>query len=359
MTEVFFIGLGSTQREAVEKLEHELEKHKTTLSQAFIGQVPKVLLGQDDEHLLRKLLPPQSSRFHGKATCHDGTRQSIIRTVDLWTNGTPTRGNADTSQASAIPESSRLFWLYGVAGCGKSTVAASVCAQLAWTHRLAGSFFCKRDEDERRDGVRLFWAIAFYLAQINTAYREKLLDCLRKHETLLDYDIITQVDRLLINPLRDADHNHESQPPAIIVIDALDECNDVESVARHLVYILMVASSLRLIITSRDLPEIRVSLAPLGSLKKQHDLFEDDARKDIAVYLRSQFLPNKSLAELNGHVTEKEIAALAAKSEGLFIWMYTVVRFIANMGVGKLLQFKRLLKLDGAVEAESALDTIY
>ena len=107
----------------------------------------------------------------------------------------------------------------------------------------------------------MLWAIAFYLAQINPVYKERLLNCLRKAETLLDYDISTQADRLLIEPLTGIDYS-KSQPPAIIVIDALDECNDVESVAEHLVRVIMKAtSSLRLVITSRDLPEIQVMLA--------------------------------------------------------------------------------------------------
>ena len=380
--------MASPRREAIIELEEELERHKIAISQAFLVEVRSSIADvQDDvnnmkegvstiqvdvsaiqrdvltsrrndeeernKQLLDKLLPPADSRFYGKPACLEGTRRSILDPIDVWVRDTSTPNNDDNSGARTVP--SRLFWLHGVAGCGKSTIAASVCQKLG--SRLTGSFFCKRDQDERRDGVRLFWAIAFYLAQVNAPYRDQLLIPLGEADALLDLDLDTQVSRILIQPLTDAGNNISSS--ALIVIDALDECSDSERVTQNLTRVLENAPWARFIMTSRDLPEIRDTLALLGKLKEQHDLFQYDAREDIGVYLRAQFLPRGPLAELRPYVEEDEVAILVDRSQGLFIWIHTVVRFIGDTRIGKLDVLESVLKLERAAESESALDSIY
>lgn len=378
---LFVNELASPRREAIVELEEELEQHKMAIAQAFLVEVRSgiadVQYGVDEvkegvstarievaavqkdvqtlrsnvdeeknKKLLDKLLPPADSRFYGKVACLEGTRTNILDAIERWVH-------ADNSDAQAVPP--RLFWLHGVAGCGKSTVAVSVCQRLA--SQLAGSFFCKRDQDERRSGVRLFWAIAFYLAQVNATYREKLLVPLREADTLLDLDLDTQVNRILIQPLTGARDNPTTS--AFIVIDALDECNDSERVTQNLTRVLEIAPWVRFIMTSRDLPEIRDALTRLGNIKEQHDLFQYDAREDIGAYLRSQFLPRAPLAEVRPYVDEEEIAVLVDRSQGLFIWIHTVVRFVGDTRIGKLDVLESILKLERAAESESALDSIY
>ncbi|EPT00546.1 hypothetical protein FOMPIDRAFT_80560, partial [Fomitopsis schrenkii] len=281
---------------------------------------------------------------------------SVLDAIGSWVRGTSVpeaTGSLDTRSTS-----SRLFWLHGVAGCGKSTVAASVCRRLAGERQLAGSFFCKRDQDSRRNGVRLFWALAFYLAQVNTAFREQLLKPLREVDTLLDLDLDTQVNRILIQPLMGMVHN-ETAASALVVIDALDECNDSEKVARNLARIVESAPWVRFVLTSRDLPETRDALALLGELTEQHDLFQYDAREDITSYLRSQFLSQGPLAELRPYVDDDDVISLVDRSQGLFIWIHTVVRFIVETKIGKLDVLESILKVQGAAESESALDSLY
>ncbi|EPT00540.1 hypothetical protein FOMPIDRAFT_1085291, partial [Fomitopsis schrenkii] len=145
---------------------------------------------------------PEDSRCYGKVSCLEGTRVSILEAIGSWFCGTSIPQDTESLDTHSMP--SRLFWLHGVAGCGKSTIAASVCRRLEG--QLAGSFFCKRDQDSRRNGVRLFWAIAFYLAKVNTAFREQLLERLRDSETLLDLTLEMQVDRILIQPLKAVAH---------------------------------------------------------------------------------------------------------------------------------------------------------
>ncbi|EPT00541.1 hypothetical protein FOMPIDRAFT_1016395 [Fomitopsis schrenkii] len=384
---VFVKELASPRRESVIELETELEQHKGAISQAFLvevrGGITEVQNGVDDvkegvstvrlevaaihqdvqvlghnddeeknERLLAKLLPPDDSRFYGKVACIEGTRMSVLDSIRSWFCGAPPP--QDTESLATRSMSSRLFWLHGVAGCGKSTIAASVCHMLAG--QLAGSFFCKRDQDSRRNGVRLFWAIAFYLARVNVTFREQLLKQLREVDTLIDVDLDTQVNRLLIQPLKGVVHN-ETSDSALVVIDALDECSNSENVARTLARIVESTPWVRFVVTSRDLPEIRVALTPLGELKERHDLFLYDARNDIHSYLRSQF--DGPLAELHPYLDDGDVASLVDRSQGLFIWAHTVIQVLVETRIGKLDVLGNILNMQGAAESESALDSIY
>ena len=276
--------LASPRREAIVELEKELEQHKMAISQAFLVEVRsgiadvqddlntvkegvstvrvevasvqkevRTLRHNDDEdknkQLLDKLLPPADSRFYGKVTCLEGTRKSVLDAIDNWVRDRSVPAEAASPGTPRVL--SRLFWLHGVAGCGKSTIAASICQRLS--SRLTGSFFCKRDQDERRNGVRLLWAIAFYLAQANVAYKEQLLIHLREADILLDLDLDTQVNRLIIQPLKAASNNG-TLTSALVVIDALDECDDHDKVAQILAKIILLAPWVKFIVTSRDIP---------------------------------------------------------------------------------------------------------
>ena len=321
--------------ETVEELEQKLESHKLTISLVFLVSIQEVVLSHKNEELLNKLLPPNDSRFHGKATCYANTRDAILNKINSWIEKHATDSHTPTDTPS-----SRLFWLYGVAGCGKSTIAASVC-HIQYS-RLVGSFFCKRDQDERRDGVRLFWAIAYYLARANATYRDRLLAVLQQDDTLIDRDLNTQVDRILIRPLAISECN-ELAPPALIVIDALDECTNSDMVANNLARVLKVTSRVHFLITSRDQPGIRQGLFnELDAAKEQHNLFDYDAHDDIETYIRSQFLQ----AKLHVDAHKEEIAALVKKSQGLFIWIHTTMQLIMT-STGKLAALKRMIEFGG------------
>ena len=77
------------------------------------------------------------------------------------------------------PAGTRLFWIYGVVGCGKSAVAASSSQLLDSSSRLAESFFCRRDDEGRRHPRQLLGNFAYFLAHKHTGFREALLGSLK------------------------------------------------------------------------------------------------------------------------------------------------------------------------------------
>ena len=120
--------VGQRRREEEERrLQKAAEKEERRRRQKY----------EEEEEKLKRLLSPNDSLHHGKALCFHDTRVAVLATLLSW-----------AMDGSLVI---RLFWLFGVAGCGKSTVAATISALLRQKEMLAGTFFCKRDEKERRE----------------------------------------------------------------------------------------------------------------------------------------------------------------------------------------------------------------
>src|SRR5205809_921460 len=79
------------------------------------------------------------------ARCLANTRVELRRQIAEWAedrNGKP------------------IFWLKGMAGTGKSTIARSVAQSFADQHQLAASFFFKKGEGERGNATKFFTTVA-------------------------------------------------------------------------------------------------------------------------------------------------------------------------------------------------------
>lgn len=161
---VIMRGFLPSDAEHVRHLEGELRRVKERITRVFLLEIKdgirgahmKIdkLLHEDDRKLLERLIPPKEIR--SRASCLSGTREAVIDEIVHWNREIP-------------PHDSRLLLLLGVAGCGKSSVAGTVCERLG--KQLTGSFFCARDDADRRNPVRLIWALAYYLAFKDSSYR--------------------------------------------------------------------------------------------------------------------------------------------------------------------------------------------
>ncbi|KIK51041.1 hypothetical protein GYMLUDRAFT_982785 [Collybiopsis luxurians FD-317 M1] len=77
--------------------------------------------------------------------CHPGTREEILKSIEEWAYNGNSRGS---------------YWISGMAGTGKFTIARSVSNTFAKDGLLAGSFFFSRFDPSRNNPKRLFTTIA-------------------------------------------------------------------------------------------------------------------------------------------------------------------------------------------------------
>src|SRR5579872_1660198 len=117
----------------------------------------------------------QAEYRHGsRVGCLKGTRTTVLDKIELWTRD---------------PDGQPVYWLNGLAGTGKTTIAQTIAERMFADGRLGASFFCSRDFEDRRNLKFIFPTIAIQLARTYTQLRSKLIPLLRSdpeigHESL-------------------------------------------------------------------------------------------------------------------------------------------------------------------------------
>jgi hypothetical protein len=163
---------------------------------------------------LEKLSPVGHATYNPHRVCIPGTRVHVVDGIASWSQN----GNTDE----------RLLWVYGFAGLGKSSIAASVCERLEEQNILAASFFCKRDDPELRDPHRLLNTIVYGLASSYSPYERAVTKAIQEDLQLCTSHIQRRYKGLVHNPLKIIGVS-PSASTFVIVIDALDECEKGES----------------------------------------------------------------------------------------------------------------------------------
>ena len=229
-----------------------------------------------------------------------------------------------------------MFWLNGLAGTGKSTIAQSFSETIANDGFLGASFFCSRDYIDRRELKSIFPTLAYQLACRYPHFRSHIVTSIKKDPTLAHTSLISQLENLLVNPLSGQDIS------CVVVIDALDECIDDQPASAILSVLGRFAKQLPLVkffITGRPEPRIRTGfrlplLEPLTQIFLLHEVESSNVNNDIRLYLTERLTTiakQRSDLELpDPWPHDNEITSLTKKSSGLFIFASTLVRFVAS-----------------------------
>ncbi|KAG2344455.1 hypothetical protein BDR05DRAFT_868833, partial [Suillus weaverae] len=109
-------------------------------------------------------------------------------------------------------QKSKLIWLHGTVGVGKSAVAFTVAERMRGLKvtertnnemRLAGTFFFSRKHTKRSTTGYFFATLAYQLARNFPSVREEVNRAIREHPALLDPDtsLRDQMEALFLRPL--------------------------------------------------------------------------------------------------------------------------------------------------------------
>jgi len=94
-----------------------------------------------------------------RVTCAENTRVEILETIHAWFKGEALA--TDATLPTAGNSQGLVFWLDGVAGTGRSTIAQTVAHHYHRTSQLGASFFCSRDDADCSNVGLVFQTIAF------------------------------------------------------------------------------------------------------------------------------------------------------------------------------------------------------
>jgi len=233
----------------------------------------------------------------------------------------------------------RIFWLAGLAGTGKTSIAVTLCRQLQNDAHvlLGGAFFCSRTASkvERTDARRILPTLATALAEQCPEFAAGLEKALEHDASpraaYSDADV--QMKFLLERPLVSLS---SSIRPIVFIIDALDECTDEFEVEQVLLAIAALSTSsgatvkFKFILTSR--PETHIASNPItksdrGSILRLETINRTTVTDDIHWYISDAF--SKQVQSTTWYKPE-DITALAVRSDGLFIFASTMTKYILD-----------------------------
>ncbi|KAK7033585.1 hypothetical protein VNI00_012822 [Paramarasmius palmivorus] len=311
-----------------------------------LGSLVEAMTSMDQSRLLDNLPGARLTnvRWDLGNICLPKTREALLDEIVSWANDS---------------EGPSVFWLHGVAGAGKSTVANSVAHMFDGLERLLGSFRFSRDVAERNDPTKLFGNLAYQLARFNVQLKEKVLQTIDNHGDLGSLPLSNQIRILVVDVLAAV----QFAGPVVIVIDAVDESGDeltrddlLRALASEVVHL---PRYVRIFLTSRDEADIRSYLRGI-SMSKSIDVAANTA-KDIQAFIefRMNQIKTRYPSLPPGWPEYAARMELAARAHGLFQWAAVVCRYIQSFDPEERLDEILAQEPAERAEAESALDKLY
>ena len=314
-------------------------------------------ISQDIAELERYLPRANNAAFNSLPRQHDdlclpNTRVDILDEIKTWA------GRQDDRN---------IFWLNGLAGTGKSTIARTIAREYYCKERLGASFFFSRGDGDASNARKFFTTIALQLADKSPDLKRYICEATAKHSNIAHEALQDQWHHLILVPLLKLDSSFS--PFLIIVVDALDECEDqknVQTIVRLFTEVRSLSKvRLRVFMTSRPEVPIRHGFSQVPHSEHQdfilHNISPQIIDHDITVFFEHQFKTLRQDRGLPGDwPSHQSITVLVQKAAGLFIWAATACRFLSQGGQFIARRLSSLLEGSTSLsKPEEQLDKIY
>jgi hypothetical protein len=229
-----------------------------------------------------------------------------------------------------------IFWLNGLAGTGKSTIAHTIARNCYEQKRLGASFFFARGGGDVGYAGKFVTSIAVQLASSIPALRQYISLAVTEHSDMTSRSLRDQWQLLILGPLSKLDDNGR-RASYILVVDALDECEDSNNI-KIILQLLATARSLntvqlRVFLTSRPEVSIRDGFNQMSKIDYHefmlHRISPSIIDHDISIFLEYNLrLIGKEQFQDAYWPGAEAIKDLVQSASGLFIWAETGCRFI-------------------------------
>jgi hypothetical protein len=302
----------------------------------------------DVDGLLRKLPYATDAAFNAynrqhEPNCLPKTRVGLLQQIYAWANGDDERF---------------IFWLNGLAGTGKSTIARTISRRYFEQSSLGATFFFSKDGGDVGHAGKFFTTIAVELAKKSPSLQQHICNAVAENSNIANQSLGDQWRRLILGPLRKLEEDKTSKS-YIIVIDALDECDndkDIQIILQLLAEARSLTSvRLRVLLTSRPDVPIRHGFYAMPEAEYQdfvlHNISPSIVDNDIYIFLKYnlQLITQQWLLD-GGWPGEETLSMLVQRASGLFIWAATACRFIEEGGKRRLIKSRlsAILEVNGS-----------
>ena len=245
----------------------------------------------------------------------EGTRESLLKQVMAW-----------ATNKSEQTDGRNTYWIYGLPGIGKTSLAHSICASLHDQKQLAGAFFCRRGDSELNDPNNILSTLIHKLAIIFPTFRSIVAERLHKDPNVTPKSFLDFILALPRHPSR----------PLVFVIDGFDECGNALSrpdILETLTGAAAHAPWLRVIVTSR--PEVDIQRffdSPTHLSHLRYDLTTDkEATSDLRIFAQDRFSRVAFTRYLQSPWPEQSLFdGVIARAAGLFTFIETLARTLEH-----------------------------
>ncbi|KAI9442024.1 hypothetical protein BJY52DRAFT_1157435 [Lactarius psammicola] len=256
----------------------------------------------------------QSAESAQRSECLDGTRVTVLEQIRAFLE--------DTVGVN-------LFWLSGIAGSGKSTIAqsAAVEATLLADCIVASFFFSQRGHTELCDASFVFPTLAYQLSLADTGFRRHVSGIIKERPDIFERDYISQYKSLIIEPLKAMTC---ARRRIFIVLDAFDECEPRGATAILNALLnrdIDVPKELKVLTTSRPEAHIRQVFYAQDNIRKLN-LQDIEVKSDIRRYLFATFQQPPITLATPFDASEEMIIKLAESAGDSFIYAASILRFV-------------------------------
>ncbi|KAI1559940.1 AAA-16 domain containing protein [Pyrenophora tritici-repentis] len=330
----------------VDKIVSTLEGYQQTFMLALQVDQTVLAFNIDQKLDMAKLPVATGASFNShneehNARCLPNTRTELLDQITKWAND---------------KDSKPIFWLCGMAGTGKSTIARTIAQSFASHGQLGASFFFKKGEGERGNASRFFTTMATDLVAHDPGMLPGIKKALNKDSAISQKALKDQFEKLILQPLLGIKQAGSPVLTRVVIIDALDECEREQDI-RVILQLLaqtkdLRPAPLRVVVTSR--PELHIRLGfkqvPNGTYQDLvlHEVPRRTIEHDIRLFLEHELGVIRKERMLSSDWPAKtQILALVELAVPLFIYAATVCRYVGSKGsnptafLNKVLQYQK------------------
>ncbi|CAA7266418.1 unnamed protein product [Cyclocybe aegerita] len=232
--------------------------------------------------------------------CHPKTRVRLLKDLRKWIQ-------------DASPQSTRITWVSGSVGVGKTAVARTLAESLPQSGMLAASFML---DDKRYGEHPVLSTIAYQIIMSTPDVQPHVLDALQADSSLLDKPPEVHFAKLVVEPfvmLSLIEKGQTSQWCRLVMIDGLDVSRHPTRILRAICdAIAKLDGRFKFLILSRpghDIKNFFEHDAQALKLMPKHIALDDhpDANKDIRTFIEARFREIRRKHPLGRHIKAASI----------------------------------------------------
>jgi hypothetical protein len=295
--------------------------------------------GQDSSQCLRDLCVTDPRKDRARI---EGDKDTLLKDCYAWIL------DDDSFQQWRTQDASRLLWIKGDPGKGKTMMTMGVIDELSQprpSHEtileapvlsdnptpLVSFFFCQSTIPALNNAVSVLRGLIYMLVK----QRDSLLRYVQEEyevagkQLFNGHNAIYSLRSILSNILNDA-----SLPPTYLIVDALDECTSGLSELLHIITDASLGrrSRVKWLVTSRNIPEIERQLQPDSrGIKVRLEVKASHVSRAVAAFVDYKVEWLATVQKYDRRLQAEVQQQLRDKAEGTFLWVSLVCKELTSV----------------------------